>query len=126
MTEQLTLYDAQVIGAPHNGTSTSIAAAVAAGPKVSPQKRRILDVMGNAFDGKGFVHMGGWSQDELSFWLELPRSTICARFNELEREGLIKKTDATRPTRYGRQAAVYVLASSASESETGTPRRQAS
>ena len=110
---QPSLLDAQLAPA-HNGTPTSVAAAVAATPKVSPQKRAILDLFeerwGNELWAERLNHFGDWTQDEASIELGLPRSTICARFNELERDGLIKKTEETRRTRYGRSAAVYVLA----------------
>ena|SRR3990167_2664971 len=96
---QLSLYDSQVLNAPHNGTPTSIAAAVAAMVKVTPQSRRILGQLG----------MGPMTQDEMSIALWLPRSTACARFNELERDLLIEKTNETRPTQYGKAAVVYRL-----------------
>lgn len=98
---QLSLLDAQTIGAPHNGTETSVAAAKAAAPRVGTDKRRILDV---------FELRGDWTQDEIALHLFMPRSTVCARMNELEREGYVRKTNATRQTQYGRMAAVYRLA----------------
>jgi hypothetical protein len=95
---------AQVSG-PHNGTQTSVDAAIAAVPLISPQKQRILRLLER--------HEEGLTQDEASIVMYLPRSTICARFNELERDKLIVKTQATRPTQYGKQAAVYVSVGSA-------------
>lgn len=97
---QLTLFEAAVIGAPHNGTSTSIAAAKAAGPKVGTHKREIYDLL----------LTGSMTQDEVSLALYMPRSTVCARMNEMEHEGLIHKTNDVRPTQYGRMAVVYQLA----------------
>lgn len=102
--QQLSLLDHQTLGAPHNSTPTSIAAAKAAGPKVGTQKAHILDRMAH-----GPMVSWGYTQDELSRALYLPRSTVCARCNELEREGFIVKTNRTRETQYGRQAAVYRL-----------------
>ena len=97
---QLSLLDVQTAGAPYQKDSpTSIAAAVAAGPKVGTQKARILAVIGKA---------GGWTQDQLSIYLHLPRSTVCARCRELELEGRIRKTARTRTSQYGKACAVYV------------------
>lgn len=101
--------DTVQVSGPHNGTETSVMAAVAAAPKISPQKRLLLQWLAHdhySYDLHEWVE--GWTQDEISQRLSFPRSTVCARFNELERDGLIKKTTATRPSRYGRECAVYV------------------
>lgn len=111
---QISLFDAQVSG-PHNGQPTSVAAAVAAAPRITPQKRRIL-----SYFEFPYPERHGMTQDECSEALNLPRSTACARFRELELEGYITKTNRTRPTRYGREAVVYELRIHAGEGE-GSP-----
>lgn len=102
MSTQLSLLEAQTIGAPHNGTDTSMAAAQKAGRKMGVKKARIL---------RWFTANGGdWTQDELSIALFLPRSTICSLTNPLEKEGRIRKLDGvTRTSQYGGECAVYVL-----------------
>jgi len=104
MTTQLSLLDAQTIGAPHNGTDTSIAAAMSAGLKQGDRKGRILRWI--AFCGES-----GATQDELSIALFIPRQSMTAPMNALEREGQIRKLDGvTRTSQYGAGCAVYVLA----------------
>ena len=101
MNDQLTLFDAQTIGAPYQPSSpTSIAAAVAARENVGPQKERIEDWL---------RVVGSGTQDEASIALDILRSACCARFRALELEGSIRKKDDTRPSRYGGKCAVYVL-----------------
>jgi hypothetical protein len=126
MTQPSLLDAAQHAGPYQPDSETSFAAAVAAGPRISPQKQQILASMkaasGALLWSDGVLAMPpswGWTQDEMAYWLDRPRSTVCARFNELEHDGWIKKTDDTRPSRYGRECAVYVLASNAS-----TPARR--
>ena len=96
---QLSLYDSQIVGAPHNGTPTSIAAAQAATVKVTPQSRRIL----------WYLAAVSATQPELSRAMFLPRSTICARCRQLEIDGLARKTGKVRPSEYGRPSAEYAI-----------------
>jgi len=103
MTSQLSLYDAQLIPAPHNGTDTSIAAAIAAGPKVGTQKRLILDwVRERAL---------GATEDEIEVHCRLLRSAVCARVNELVKEGFLRDSGQRRETRWHRPAVVWVSTS---------------
>jgi hypothetical protein len=108
---QLSLLDAAQHAGPYQPSSeTSFEAALAAGPKISPQKRRILEYFAvweemNRIWGED----PGVTQDETSQWTTMPRSTICARFNEMERDGVIRKTARTRLSQYDRPCAVYVL-----------------
>lgn len=100
--QQLDLFSSQIVGAPYQASSdTSIAAAVAAAPKVKPQSQKILGALR--------IH-GPMTQDEVAVTLYLPRSTVCARMRELELEGFVVKTNETRLTQYGKAAAVYRLA----------------
>jgi len=101
MAAQFSLLDHQ-LAAPHNGTPTSVAAAINAGPTFGTKKARILQWIGYCEDGI--------TQDELSIALFLPRSTICSLTNSLMREGRIRKLDGvTRTSQYGGECAVYVL-----------------
>ena len=104
MTTQLSLLDAQTIGAPHNGTDTSIAAAVGAGLKQGDRKGRILRWI--AFCGEN-----GATQAELSDALFIKRQSMTAPCNRLVAEGKIRKLDGvTRMSSDGGECAVYVLA----------------
>lgn len=95
--------------APHNGTPTSrIAASMV---KVSYQEEMVLTVL----------HIKGMTQDEIAYCTGLLRSAVAGRCNRLEYKGLIKK-DGTRMTRYGRPAAVYVLAATCADGDGGGPR----
>jgi predicted transcriptional regulator len=86
--------------APHNGTATSrIAASMV---NVSAQEEHILDSL---------RAWGGMNQDELAQFTGLLRSAIAARCNRLAEKGLIRKTGASRLTRYGRPACVYEVVS---------------
>lgn len=104
MTSQLTLTEVQTIGAPYQPSSdTSIAAAVAAGPKQGTLKDRIVRWLAFCEDGI--------TQDEMSQVLFKPRQSMCAPFNALVREGRIRKLDGvTRTSQYGSACSVYVLA----------------
>jgi predicted ArsR family transcriptional regulator len=99
MTQQITLFESQVIGAPHNGTATSIEAARQAQP--NRQEQTVLAYL------KGFGDLGR-TQDEISRGAFIPRSAVAARCNALEKRNLIHK-DGTRLTQYGRPAAVYKI-----------------
>lgn len=50
---------------------------------------------------------GGLTQDECERATELTGNTLRPRFWELERRGLIRRSDDRRPTRSGRMAHVY-------------------
>lgn len=102
--KQLSLLEHQTIGAPHNGTDESIAAAVKAGPKQGTLKERILTWL-TLFEDV--------TQDEMSQALFRPRQSMTAPFNALVKEGQIRKLDGvTRTSQYGSECAVYVLAGS--------------
>ena len=60
----------------------------------------------------GFIKKQGFdgaTDDDLERCLGMRHQTASARRRTLELKGLIVKTDRTRPTRSGRQAAVYVI-----------------
>jgi len=102
--KQLSLYEAQTIGAPHNGTDTSVTAAVAAAPKAPTQKKQILWWIA-ACEGYGAT------EDEIEVGMGFLRSAICARVNELVKEGLLRDSGQRRETRWNRPAIVWVLTS---------------
>lgn len=99
--QQLSLLDLQLAPA-HNDTETSILAAVAAIPNITPQKRRILAYLDECGER-------GSTQDQCSIALILPINTCNPRFNEMADDHWIEPTLDTRKTRYGRLARVYVI-----------------
>ena len=46
------------------------------------------------------------TMDEISLRLEIPVSSVCARMDELK--GVVLVSSSRRPTRYGKNASVYV------------------
>jgi len=102
-THQLSLLDHQLMGAPHNNTETSIAAAMSAGLKQGDRKGRILRWI--AFCGES-----GATQAELCDALFIKRQSMTAPVNALVKEGQIRKLDGvTRMSTDGGECAVYVL-----------------
>jgi hypothetical protein len=114
MTQQLTLYDAQRIGAPHNGTDTSIAAAVAVADKAPTQKEHILALVADA-------GAYGMTQAEIEIATGYRRSAVCGRVRDLELGGKLRKTSGTRKSPFGVECAVYVLTSNAEATEREPP-----
>jgi len=101
--QSITLLEHQTLGAPHNGTPTSIASAQKAGPKQGTIKAHILTYLTFSEDGI--------TQDEASAVFLKPRQSMTAPFNALVKEGQIRKLDGvTRTSQYGAGCAVYVLA----------------
>jgi hypothetical protein len=103
MNSQLSLLDYQTLGAPHNGTDESIAAAKKAGPKQGDRKARIL---------LHLLYCGqtGATQPELCEALNIKRQSMTAPINSLTREKRIRKLDGvTRVSSDGGECAVYVL-----------------
>lgn len=97
--QQQLLFDAPRLP-PHNAAPTSKAAAHAIAPVAGTQRAAILSAIRAA-------GVRGITDDELQATLGLDGSTIRPRSGELLAAGLIEKTNNTRPTRSGRQAAVY-------------------
>ncbi len=64
---------------------------------------------------------GDLTGDELNRLYHWPAATANRRLTELVRAGLIHATDRTRPTRAGRQAAVYTLGAAAINPEPIAP-----
>ena len=109
---QLSLLDPS---APHNRTETSIEAAIAAKPNIGKGQRIVLDAISNASNGL--------TRDELNLITGLPTATICARCNELVKQGKLgcqmvfdesKKPSfvmkkITRVTRSGKKAEVLFI-----------------
>lgn len=102
MTQQLSLYEAQVLGVPHNGTDTSVAAAVAVAPHRSAQEQLVLDYLR--------AH-GPAIQHAIADGLGLPLQSINARINALAKAGAVYDTGVRQKTLYGRDAAVWTVAS---------------
>lgn len=82
-------------------SETSRQAAIKGIPRAGTARRRVLDYI----TAQGPL---GATDDEVQLGLHMNPSTQRPRRIELERAELIKKIDATRPTRWGQQAAVYV------------------
>jgi predicted ArsR family transcriptional regulator len=91
----------KLVLAPHNGTDTSIAAAIAIAPEAKRQRDRVLAFIA----GCGYT---GATDQEIEEGTGIVNNTVRPRRGELERDGLIKLTDRRRPTRSGRPARVYV------------------
>lgn len=90
---QLSLFDA-----PHNGTPTSIAAAVAQSPaKAETDRTRIMSFV---------LTNGGSTRDEIAVGLNMLTQTVCPRVNELVKRGLLIETTEKRKTRTGAGAVV--------------------
>ena len=101
--KQLTLYDIQTTGAPYqSSSSTSIEAAVAAGPKVGTQKYVILQIL--AYQGEY-----GATEDEIEVALGMLRSAVCGRINALVKEGKVRDSGRVRLSRWGRNCIVWVI-----------------
>ena len=98
--EQPGLFDTPTIAhQPHSNTSK--AAALAIQPKAGTLRARVLrhlEACGSA----------GATDEELQVALNMNASTERPRRIELEKAGLVEKTDRRRPTLSGRSAAVYV------------------
>lgn len=105
--QQISLYDAQTISLPHNGTPTSIAGALAARERGPTQKEMILAYV---------AQVGNATQAEIEEALGMLRSSVAGRVNALALEGKLIKTTRTRPGAYGVPNAVYTLPLAASES----------
>lgn len=82
-------------------SDTSREAAIAAYPRVGTDKHAIVEFV----RARGET---GATQNEIELRLGLPRSTVCARVNELERDGYLVRTDMRRLTEFRRNAVVYV------------------
>lgn len=82
-------------------SDTSREAAIEQYPRAGTLRRRVLDHLQQ-------VGAEGATDDEIQVALEMNPSTQRPRRVELERAGLIERLDATRKTRAGRQAHVYV------------------
>jgi hypothetical protein len=87
---------------PHNGTPTSIAAAKEIEPVAGKARAAVLDyLLSRGIEGA--------TADEIEQATSYSGNTIRPRLVELKRIGSIEKSDATRPTRSGRKAAVWVV-----------------
>ena len=88
---------------PHEaGSSTSVAAARSITGAVGRLQALVLEVL----VARGNI---GATDDELEVRLGLKHQTVSARRRELVLKGLARNSGATRPTRSGRPAAVWVL-----------------
>jgi hypothetical protein len=98
----------RVVGSYHaNGRSTEVASALAATPLLGRHRQRVLHLLRTYTDGltddEGGQHMGG------------DRLTFGRRRSELAKAGLVKDSGVRRPTKYGRPAIVWVLATEKGE-----------
>lgn len=98
--EQLSLLDVALAPA-HNGSVTSVAAAVAAIPKVGPQKRRILAYLAERPDGE--------IQQRIADALGLPESTVNPRIREMADDHWVEPSVNVRNTKYGKAARVWEI-----------------
>jgi DNA-binding MarR family transcriptional regulator len=96
---QPSLLEAQLMPA-HNGTDTSIAAAVAAIPRVTPQKLRILAYLETQPEGA----IQEWIADALN----MPVSTVNPRINEMADDHWVEPL-GTAKTKYGNRARVWSI-----------------
>lgn len=86
---------------PHvKGSVTSFEAGEAILPHITTIASEILDYV------RDMTFIGA-TCDEVEAKLKIPHQTASARMIELERKGMIYKSDATRKTRSGRRAVVY-------------------
>jgi DNA-binding PadR family transcriptional regulator len=107
---QPSLLEAQVMP-PHNGTSTSVAAAAAAIKKVKGQKLAILRELVRRHDWE----KPGLTQDEACVFFGKDTGTINPRFNELDDAGCVTTLLYCRKTRATKDARVYVITSKGRE-----------
>lgn len=85
------------------GSDTSRAAAESIRPHAPRQRDRVLASITAR-------HSDGMTCDEVELALGLSHQTASARVHELAKAGAIVDSEARRPTRSGRKAAVYVVA----------------
>lgn len=75
--------------APHNRTETSVAAARAVLPRVGTDKARIMRMLEALRDSDPHVwQLFGASRARIAAASGIPLATVCARVNELIKEGL--------------------------------------
>lgn len=86
---------------PSNGTPTSNAAAANVAPRTPSQRMRIMDYL----QTRG---IDGATDQEIADALGLDLNTVRPRRGELAEMGAIFKSEATRPTKTGNAAAVWV------------------
>lgn len=89
-----------MLNIPHNGVSTSIAAA----ESMRDHSVRLLTHVVAYIEGCAAF---GATSDEAEQALKLSHQTCSARFNQAHRSGLIIRTAFKRKTRSGRDAFVY-------------------
>lgn len=82
----------------HNGTATSIEAAIHARQFKGQQHRRIMDHLRTCVDGA--------TREEIAIATGVSIQSCCARMVELIRAGFIVETDRKRKTSTGRNAVV--------------------
>ena len=90
--------------APHNGTDTSISAAIEIEPHLNRLEQIVLDAIEKSVDGL--------TRDEITKITSLRTATVCARCNSLLKKNKVKPKfeetgeKITRPTDSGRKAEV--------------------
>ena len=115
MTQQLSLYDYQVLGAPSNGTETSAAAAYSIREYVSQMEWRVLECL---------QRHGPCTQERISILTGLHLQTVNPRVNALAKPKYDENRHLTRPalivaapepgyTRSGRKAVVWLISPAA-------------
>lgn len=86
------------------GSRTSEAAA----ESIQPDLQRLEKLVVDAVRARG---PSGATSDEIEVLLNLPHQTVSARFAGLKKRGVLIETEATRKTRSGRAAGVYLAKS---------------
>lgn len=105
---QPSLFEAQTqIHAPHNGTLTSVHAAISVGEHITPRQHLVLAYL---------AEHGPSTQDEISEGLGLRIQSVNPRVNELARMRKVVDTGMTRATSSGRQAVLWSIPAGASRS----------
>lgn len=98
---QLDLFDAP----PHNGTTTSRAAAesVAKSGRAAEDRRRILRLL--SMDQAKPFWDAGYTREELEIELDIESGSVCPRVNELVKAGFVEER-GTRKTTKGKSAKI--------------------
>jgi DNA-binding MarR family transcriptional regulator len=111
---QPSLLDAQRMPA-SNDTPESIAAAVAAIPRVTPQKLRILAFLETQPDGA--------IQEKIADSLGMPQSTVNPRINEMADDHWVEPAGVGK-TKYGNSARAWVIGDRGREALKADPASQ--
>ena len=90
MVIQHSLFEAS---APHNGTETSIQAAIEIQPKIGALQELVLNAVSR--------EPQGMTRDEISNYLDIPTATVCGRCNELVKMGKLGSKSESKKRKDG-------------------------